>query len=88
MSETTFPRRSVMFALAAGSLAAACSSSSNPSTPDAGKRDGGPEGDATASGDAQLLNGLLADEYSALQAYADAAPYLEKPDKAAMRCPR
>jgi hypothetical protein len=81
MSVATFPRRSVLFTLAAsslGSVALACSSSSG--SPDTGSlKDSG--GDTNSAADAPILNGLLADEYSAIATYAAAAPYLEKPSK-------
>jgi hypothetical protein len=76
MSETIIPRRSVMFTLAAASLASACTNSSSPLIP----FDGGSE-DTGAKDDAAALNALLGVEYAAIVAYADAAPYLKKPDK-------
>lgn len=86
MQTEKLPRRSVLFALAASSVApalAACSSSSTPmGSPDAGGgKDAGGGTDAGASADVMVLNGLLSDEYAAIAAYQAAAPYLSKPDK-------
>lgn len=75
-------RRSILFSLAAtsvASFAAACSSSSQGTASDSGAHDSAT--DSGTPGDVALLNGLLADEYAALAAYGAAAPYLGKPDK-------